>query len=78
MLILIQAPKTSPIYGPFNILFRFFPFPIYVSFNKAFAKNFTKKLSFFNTNFEHLFQDVILLQNIRMSNLVILNWQPFE
>ena len=37
-----------------------------------------KKLLFFNTNFQHLFQDVVLLQNIRLSNLVILNWRPFE
>ena len=37
-----------------------------------------KKLSFFNTNCQHLFQDVVLLQNIRLSNLVILNWRPFE
>ena len=37
-----------------------------------------KKLSFFNTNFQHLFQDVVLLQNIRLSNLAILNWRPFE
>ena len=33
----------------------------------------------FNTNFQNSFQDVVcILQNIRMSNRVILKWGPFE
>ena len=47
-----------------------------------FWKHFIEKLSFFNINFKNLFQDVlcyrILLQNIRISNLVIVKWRPFE
>ena len=37
----------------------FFPFHIYVCFNDAFIKNFMKKLSFFNANFQNSFQDVV-------------------
>ena len=47
------------------IFWGFFRFLIYVSFNKAFAKTLWKKLSFFNTNFQHLFQDVVLILNLR-------------
>ena len=47
-----------------------------------FWKHFIEKLSFFNINFKNLFQDVlcyrILLQNIRIWNLVIVKWRPFE
>ena len=34
-------------------------FLIYVYFNDAFVKNFMKKLSFFNANFQNSFQDVV-------------------
>ena len=55
------------------MLFRFFQCLIYIYFNKTFAENFMKKISLFNTNFQNSFQDVVcILQNIRMSNLVIL------
>ena len=46
-------------YGPLNMLFRFFPCHIYVYFNEAFLKNFLKKLSFFNANFDNSFQDKV-------------------
>ena len=46
-------------YGPLNMLFLAFRFLIYVSFNEALFKKFIKKLSFFNTNFQDLFQDVV-------------------
>ena len=45
-------------YGPSNMLFPFFPFLFYVYFDEAFVKNFIKKQSFFNTNFQSSFQDV--------------------
>ena len=45
-------------YGPSNMLFPFFPFLFYVYFDEAFVKNFMKKQSFFNTNFQSSFQDV--------------------
>ena len=32
---------------------------IYVYFNEAFVKNFMKKLSSFNTNFQNSFQDAV-------------------
>ena len=57
MLTQIQAPHTSH-FRPLNILFRFFRFLIYVRFNDAFVKNFMKKVSFFNTNFQNSFKDV--------------------
>ena len=42
-------------------------------FQQSFVKNFMKILSFFNTNFQNPFQDVVcILQIIRMSNLVVL------
>ena len=38
-----------------------------------------KSLSILNTNFQNSFQDIVcILQNIRMWNLVILKWRPFE
>ena len=37
----------------------FFRFPIYVYFKKAFVRNFMRKLSFFNTNSQNSFQDVV-------------------
>ena len=37
---------------------------------------FMKKLSLFNANFQNSFQDI--LQNTRISNLVILKWRLFE
>ena len=45
--------------GPLNILFRFFRFLTYVYFNGVFVKSFTKKILFFNTNFQNIFQDVV-------------------
>ena len=48
--------------GPLNMLFRFcffFQFLIYVCFNEAFFNKFMKKLSFFNTNFQNWFQDLV-------------------
>ena len=46
-------------YKPLNMPFRLFRFVIYVCFTKTFLKHFMKKLSFFNTEFQNLFQDVI-------------------
>ena len=46
-------------YGPLNMLFRFLRFLIYAYFNEAFVKSFMKKLSFFNTNFDNSFQNVV-------------------
>ena len=46
-------------YGPSKILFCFFRFLINVYFNNDFVKNFMKKLSFFTTNFQNSFQDVV-------------------
>ena len=51
---------------PLNMLFRFFRFLIYVHFNEAFVKNFMKKLSFFNKNFQNSFQDIVYYRNIKM------------
>ena len=42
-----------------NILFCFFRFIIYVYMNKAFVKHFMEKLSFYNTNFQNSFQDIV-------------------
>ena len=39
----------------------FFRFLIYGYFNNTFVKNFMKKLSLFNTNFQNPFQDVICI-----------------
>ena len=61
-------------HGSLNMLFCFFGFLIYIYFNNKFAKNFIKKLSFFNTNFQNSFQDVVYLQTIRMSTLFTLKW----
>ena len=46
-------------YRPSNMLFCFFLFLIYVCFNENFVKNFMKKLSIFNTNFQNSCQDVV-------------------
>ena len=45
-------------YKPLNMPFPLFRFVIYVFFKKTFLKHFMEKLSFFNTEFQNLFQDV--------------------
>ena len=40
-------------------VFVFFLFLNYVYLHEAFVKNVMKKLSFFSTNFQNLFQDVV-------------------
>ena len=40
------------------MLFRFFRFVIYIHINVPYVKNFMKKLSLFNTNFQKSFQDL--------------------
>ena len=46
------------LYGLLDVLFRFFRFVIYIHINVPYVKNFMKKLSLFNTNFQKSFQDV--------------------
>ena len=53
----INKPFLNMLFNrPSNMLFRFFQFLIYVYFNEAFVKKFMKQLSFFNTNFQNLFE----------------------
>ena len=47
------------LYEPLNMPLALFRFLIYVCFSKAFVKNLMRKLSFFNTNFQNSFQDVV-------------------
>ena len=56
----------------------FFGILIYVYFNKAFIKNFIKKVPFLIQLFKIHFTIVCILQNNRMSNLAILKWWSFE
>ena len=58
---------------PLNMLFSFLRLFRYVYINEAFVKNFMKKLSFFNTNFQNSF-----LTEYYDLNLVILNWRFFD
>ena len=60
------------------MLLRFFLFLIYAYFNKAFVKNFLKKLSFFNTNFQNSFQDIVCYRILRCQNFVIIKWRPLN
>ena len=41
--------------------FGFFRFLIYACFNQDFLKNVMKKLSFFDTNFQNSFQEVVYI-----------------
>ena len=53
----INKPFLNMLFNrPSNMLFRFFQFLIYVYFNEAFVNKFMKQLSFFNTNFQNLFE----------------------
>ena len=56
-----SSSKNKPLlnYGSLNMLFRFFRFLIYVYSNETFVKQLKKYLSFFNTNFQNSFQDVV-------------------
>ena len=56
-----SSTKNKPFlnYGSLNTLFCFFQFLIYVYFNETFVKKLMKYLSFFNTNFQNSFQDVV-------------------
>ena len=56
----------------------FFWILIYVYFKEAFIKSFMKKVSFLVQISKIHFTIVCILQNIRMSNLAILKWWPFE
>ena len=47
-----------------NMLPCFFGFLVFVYFNEAFVKIFIKKLSFFNINFQNLFQDVVYYRKL--------------
>ena len=55
-----------------------FRFLIYVYFNETFVKNFMKKTLSFEYKFPKFISRCSILQNIRMSNLVILKRRPFE
>ena len=46
-------------YGPSNMLFRFFSISHLCFFNEALVKKFMKNLSFFNTNFQNSFPDIV-------------------
>ena len=65
-------------HGPSNMLFHFFRCLIYVYFDEAFVKNVMKKRTFFKYIFPKFFSRCSILQNIRISNLVILKWWPFR
>ena len=65
-------------YGSLNILLHFFRYLIYSVFHETFVKNFMKKLSFFQFKFQKPISRCSILQEIKMSNFVILKWQPFE
>ena len=56
----------------------FIQFLIYVYFNEAFAKNFMKKLSFFNTNFQNWFQDVLYYRILVCQTLWYENGDPLS
>ena len=47
------------LYKPLNMLFALLRFLIYVCFSEAFVKSLMGKLSFFNTNFQNSFQDIV-------------------
>ena len=47
------------LYEPLNMPFALFRFLIDVCFSEAFFKYLMRKLSFFNTNFQNSFQDVV-------------------
>ena len=60
------------------MLFRFFPFLIYVYFNEAFVKKLYEISIIFQYKFPKFISRCSILQNIRMSNLVKLKWQSFQ
>ena len=67
--------NSSSINKPFlsyrlsNILFCFLRLFISVYFNKAFVKNFIKKPSVFNTNFQNSFQDIVYYRILERQTL---------
>ena len=54
-----SSSKNKPHLRATEHAISFIQFLIYVYINKAFVKNFMKKLLFFNTNFQNSFQDVL-------------------
>ena len=56
-------------HGPLNVIFCFSRLLIYVCFIETFVKDFMKKLSFFNINFQNLFQDVVYYRMLRCLTL---------
>ena len=60
------------------MLFRFFRILIYVYFSKAFVKKLYEKTMIFWNKFPKFISRCSVLQNTRMSNLVILKRRPFE
>ena len=60
------------------MLFRFFQFLFYVYFNVALVKNFMGKLSFFNTNFQISFQDVVYYRISKCQVFWYLNGGPLN
>ena len=70
--------NESPIYGPWNVLFPCFLSISYLClFQRGFFQiRYLKSYHLLIQISEIYFEDV--LQNIRMSKLVILKWRPFE
>ena len=55
-----------------------FLFMLFIYFNEAFVTNFMKKLSFFNTNFQNSFQDVVYYRILGCQALWYLNGGPLN
>ena len=62
--------------GPLNMLVHFFQFPIMFIFMRLLSKTLQKR--FFQYKFLKFISKCSILQNIRMPNIVILTWWPFE
>ena len=60
------------LYGLLDVLFRFFRFVIYIHINVLYVKNFMKNSHFLIQISKNHFRMCIMLQNMRMSSLVIL------
>ena len=75
-----SSPMNEPFlnYGPLNTLLRFFSASHLCLFQRSFCRKLQKNLLFFSINIHKFISRCSILQNIKMSSLVILKWRHFE
>ena len=64
--------------GPLNMRFHIFRYRIYNVSHEAFVKKSMKKLSFFNSNFNNSFQDVLYYRKLECLTLWYWNGSPLN